>query len=322
MVNMADPEKATDVSAPTLKDTVKAPQEAAANTKPKSPPGFKILKVRKPDGTIIRVKRPIESTQNLAEKKPADFNAGATTNGSTEVIITPAKKDEAKPALGKPATSASSPTDTHKSISTQQHPSSQKPASPARQAAPAATPVKLRQRSSRPFFSAFAARAVTAMIPSIGDIGELHEGDEILDEDNDSDGFEDDDDNDNGGHDGYDDHNAHHGGANGGHQQLDNNVAMAGATGLAAGLSDQQHKPPAYARAQNGAAQNAAAQNQTKSGVQVSEKPQLEVTEKGINDDVKPGDPETRSLHKSSSDWTRYIVWFIMISFPILYIGK
>jgi hypothetical protein len=319
---MADPEKASDVSAPALKDPVKAPQEAAANKEPKAPPGFKILKVRKPDGTIIRVKRPIEPTQNPAEKKSAESNAGAATNGSTEVITTPAKKDEAKPASEKHATSASAPTDTQKSTPTQQHPSSQNPASAAQQAAPAATAVQPRQRSSRPFFSAFAARAVTAMIPSIGDIGDLHEGDEILDEDNDSEGFDDGDDYDNGGHDGHDDHDTHHGGANGGHQQLDNNVAMAGATGLAAGLSAQQHQPPAYATAQNGAAQNRAAQSQTKSEVQVSAKPQLEVTEKGIDDDVKPGDPGTRSLHKSFSDWTRYIIWFIMISFPILYIGK
>ena len=116
----------------------------------------------------------------------------------------------------------------------------------------------------------------------------------------------------------------HHGGANVRHQQLESNIATAGATSLAAELSAQQHQPPAYARARNGAAQNGTAKNQTKSGVQVSEKPQLEVTEKGINDDVEPGDPETRSLHKSFSDWTRYryIIWFIMISFPILYIGK
>jgi hypothetical protein len=317
IINMADPEKAADVSASTPKDPVKALQEATANKEPKAPPGFKILKVRKPDGTIIKVKRPIEPTQNPAEKKSAESNARAGTFGSTEVITTPAKKDEAKPAPEKPATSASASADTHKSTPTQQHPPSQRPASAAQQAAPVATPVQPRQRSSRPFFSAFAARAITAMIPSIGDIGELHEGDEILDEGNDSDGFDDDDDNDNGGHNDHDDYDTHHGGANSGHQQLESNVAIAGATGLAAGSSAQLHQPPAYARTQNGAAQN-----WTKSGIQVSEKPQLEVTEKGISDDVKPGDPETRSLHKSFSDWTRYIIWFIMISFPVLYIGK
>jgi hypothetical protein len=147
------------------------------------------------------------------------------------------------------------------------------------------------------------------LIPDIGDIGELMDGDEILDDGNDSDDFDDDD-----GHDSRGDNNDNH---HGGHQQLESNAARPGAKELAAGLSAQQHQPPAYERTQNGRALNKA-----KSDVQVSEKEHPQVNEKEIGDDVKPGDPETRSLHKSFSDWTKYIIWFIMISFPTLYIGK
>ena len=56
-----------------------------------------------------------------------------------------------------------------------------------------------------------------------------------------------------------------------GRQQLGNTAAMAGASGLAAGLA----APPAYARTQNGATQI-----QTKSGTQVGEKAKPQVSER------------------------------------------
>lgn len=309
---MADSEKVPVNTTATAKDAESAPQKVTRSKVPQVPPGFEIVKVRMPDGIIRRVQRPIAAVPTQAEKKAAGSNAGDATKKSVEAAVTPIKKDEAKTSPEKTPTAAMALADTSKSSQAKKGLSNEKPIAATPQAAPPAVPLHTRQRSSRPFFSAFAARAVTAMIPSISgieDIGELQHGDELLDDGDDSDDFDDDD----GDHDVYDNNEAHHNGGSGGHQQLESDAARAAATGLAAGLAAQ---PQASATTRS-----RATHSHNNSTVNTSEKGRPHISEKDIGDDVKPGDPETRSLHKTYSDWTRYIIWFIMISFPILFIG-
>jgi hypothetical protein len=200
------------------------------------PPGYKIIEVGKPDGTIIRVKRPINPAQTSVEKKAVAESAEPATNGAAEAVPTPIKIEASKPVSDSTPTSVPVSKSTSAPSSAEQNTLSQRATSTAPQAVEAAT-VQPKHRPTRPFFSAFAARAVTALIPDIGDIGELHDGDEILDDDHyDSDDFDDGD----GDHD-----DMQHEDSTTKHHQLGNSVVMAGATGLAAGLTAQ---PPACAR--------------------------------------------------------------------------
>jgi hypothetical protein len=311
---MAEPGKPTHISTPATRDAQKPPGGEVGSREAQAPLGYKIIKVRKPDGTIVKVKRPIVPGQVSADKKVAELKSGSAIDGPTESIATPDKKDGEDMSVEKPpaATIAAkdvTPKDTTTSKETQKLPSNPKSATATPQKVSTASPVQPNHRSSRPFFSAFTTRAITALIPSIGEIGEFHDGDEVVDDGNDSDGFDDDDNEE----DNYENSDDHHGDSTDQHQKLENNVAMAGATGLAAGLA----APPAQVRTPNGATKT-----YTKSGVQVTEKSQSKVGEIDMDEKVKSGEPEARSLHKSYTDWTRYVICFIVISFPLLFIGK
>ena len=327
---------------------------AKSGKKIEAPPVCEILKVRMPDGTIKMIRRAINpppAAATIASDKLADANIvtigapaaaaaapAATKTGDAKVETQPKATTETKTAPASATKKSSTVTCTATPAKTELRASESKPTSTAAATAQTATkPTASRNNSSRVrFFNAFALRAATTVIPSIGELGEFRDGDQVVGDDlDDSDGFDDDYDSDTGNYgDGNDNVNGDHGGNDDSHGDYDNdnnkhdehhdaitqhydlghNAAMAGAQGLAAGLNAP---PPARAVNRDDISEKKALYsklNGTKAQVQVK------VVEAG--DEKKEGEPKTRTLHKSFSKWSRVIIWFIMISFPILFIGE
>jgi hypothetical protein len=224
--------------------TAGASQIATASTTA-SPPSaaFKIVRVRKPDGTIVRVKRPIPagevngsvspfstaSPPKLSPKDlplkpigPSDASAATTSVKRQEVTTIPnTKKVEEgakvttsdktlKPSIKEPAAAQedTKATKSNKISTTSSSESAAKP--PPKGSAPepiGKTPLYngMREASRFRFARGFRTlgqgitQTVVTFVPGLdlGDVGDLQDGDEYLDDDDNDDYDDDDDDDDN-----------------------------------------------------------------------------------------------------------------------------
>jgi hypothetical protein len=107
-----------DAGRPT--STTGVPVESPGASKDaKVPPGFQIVKVRKPDGTIVKVKRPIPSATPMVVKdvstqgttaKKTEITATTTVKPAQVAVAPPAMASNGKPAVALPGMGKSAPT--------------------------------------------------------------------------------------------------------------------------------------------------------------------------------------------------------------------
>jgi hypothetical protein len=99
-------------------------------------------------------------------------------------------------------------------------------------------------------------------------------------------------------------------------------LGKAGAGGLTAGLKAQQAPPPAYQRRKSGDPSSLNEAHVTTNETRGDAKGQTIVNEKNTGHLGGRDDADTRSLHTRHADWTRYVIWLILITFPLLFIGR
>jgi hypothetical protein len=313
-------------------------------------PGYKIVKVRKPDGAIVRVKRPLDPAE---VNTPATGNATAATSGtagaaapkevrkapvvaaSTPAAVASPSKESA-PAKTAPGPNAQADTSTAPATTPEKTAPatvSEKPAttattattaSPAKDAAtvqPTYTPSPLAnsvlQAAPKLCLLARVTRHTTrvagAFVPDL-DIGEWGEGDDMLDDEPDSDDEDFDDDGDD--------------------QRDDTDDTLDGhSESRDLAIHDEKHDT---AGADSAAAsylligvsqipqQQDAANQQGRSGPTVTmDKKGLAVENKEIKNEStsQPGMKPPRQLSRQP-DWTRYVIWGIMILLPLLFISN
>jgi len=288
-------------SAPVPK-TVAALTTIPATNAPASTPAYKIVKVKKPDGTIVKVKRPIVPgpTAEGASKTPQKITAAKST---TEAVAstTPTAAGSGKPSKGKPPPVA--------------HGVSTEFASPA-------TPTSLTRAShnGRNFQNLY--KNVSTIIGIYdSDFGDLQDGDEVVsddyyDSDDDSTYHSDDSDDDRNNNSNSQDEKV----GSGTHdaEKTVSNIIQHGGAGK---NSTTRRVSPAVTKNKS----------QSKTERKVYDDPEkglgngVEVSEEQIDTDSNAKDEKmrrpARRLEKVSL-WAQAIVWFIMISLPLLFVGK
>lgn len=270
------------------------------------PDGYKIVKVRKPDGTIVKVRRRITKLADPpTPSSPSEV--GKQTEGQSSA-----------PNEYESAVNATSSNPTSKSITPQCSGSS-----PSMSAAvkPAASPVhasKLETTAkSYRLFQKFhrvhqhASRIVEAFDPYL-DVGDLQDGDEYLG----SDDYSDDSNSEDSSDDDHNDQNqpttaagSHECAGTGGHLNVSTGNSKA-----------TQRSPPATKQAKT---EISVQEVQTDKSFSTEIDPVIREKELLGSKDLEAAQPKPpRSLRRRSANWTTLVVWAIVIIFPFLFIGK
>ena len=278
------------------------------------PDGYKIVKVRKPDGTIVKVRRPISKTTNAA----------ATSSTSSPIAKDPPKPIEApssppvkiqepsKTVTARRTPRASTPKATTEKSSGSKE-AAEKVETPQAHASKLETTAKgfrLFRRFHR--VHRHASRLVEAFDP-YSDIGDLQDGDEYMgsDDDYNSASEESDDEDRNNRNQQPSGGEPTKGASTGAHVNV--NVGRTTATQRAVPAPKQAKKDISAREIQREKSSS------TDSDLIVREKELLEAKDLEAAE-FQPKPP--RSLHRRSADWAKLIVWTLVIAFPIIFIGK
>jgi hypothetical protein len=283
----------------------RADQKVLAKTSSAVPEGYKIVKVRKPDGTIVKVRRPIAKV------------TGSSTALSSEDIEK--KTDSQSPASDQHQAAVKVETTPKNTVLESSGPNSSKTIPDKLSTTPPVHASKLETtaKSYRLFgrvhrVHKHASRLVSAFDP-YSDMGDLQDGDEYIDSDDDSDGSKSEDS-------GDDDHN--------------NRDQQSNATGSNEGATTGDHEHVAIG---NGAPPQkphpVTKSANTKVNVREVQTEKLSLTEKDpvirekaldLND-LEAANAQSKpplSLHGRSVDWNTLIVWALVILLPLLFIGN
>jgi hypothetical protein len=196
-----------DVNASSPKANVDKPKASKVS---KPPPGYKFVKVRKSTGEIVTVKRKL-SPEELAASEAAQQNEAETTKASPTTNAPAKLKSSVSPTVpSTPASPLKSPLSDTTAVSATERPL-EDPAveTPASEEALREQAQRFREKRRSGFRNKLVRGLATVVghaVPSIG-IGDMHDGDEIVDHDDDlSDDDVDDDDDDDGDNHGHDEH--------------------------------------------------------------------------------------------------------------------
>jgi hypothetical protein len=179
-------------------------KSSPATKSSKPPPGYKFVKVRKPTGEIVTVKRKL-SPEELAASQTAQPNEEKTKASPSSNEAAKAKS----PVSPTATTAASSPPKSPLSDTTAVSANGRSPEEPASEEALREQAQRFREKRMSGFKNKLVRGLATVVghaVPSV-DIGEFHHGDEIIDHEDDP---SDDDDFDENGHGDHDDHTTGH----------------------------------------------------------------------------------------------------------------
>lgn len=280
-----------------------------------APDGYKIVKVWKPDGTIVKVRRPIAKVRGT-ETVPS------VSNHSAKGLE---KSDEVEPRLSGPvkstlAAEVPASNTTPQVTAAKSSATTSKEVSPTKQATPPVHASKLETtaRSYRLFRKVHRvhkhpSKLVEAFDP-YSEVGDFQDGDESLGSDDEYGDSVSEDSN-------YDDRSDQA-------KQSNSKSATKGASigahaNVNVGSNAATHRPvPTPKEDKSNVAVKEVSGNKSSSSdtdIVIREKELLDAH--GL-ENAKTAALPPRSLHRRSADWAKLIVWTLVIVFPLFFIGK
>lgn len=285
------------------------------------PPGFKFVKVRKPDGTIVTVKRKLSPEEQAAQEATVNESSESSTSktkpsqnetAKSPTAVSPTKttvtSSQASPTHSPTSPSTSTATATRSVDNNDAQQAEQEAASGITQADLDEQAARFREKRMSRFKNGMIrglANVVAHSLPSI-DIGDWHHDDEEVDiGDSDSDIDMDDDDHDD--HDGTDHgHNDDHHDSNG-HNVTFNSGVAANAAAAALTAPGQQPAPPP--RSAQPAEKNA-------------KKETYNLNIKELNNIEQKAEETERPLKRHWANFSFYLMASLSIILPLLFLCK
>jgi hypothetical protein len=283
----------------------------------KPPPGYKFVKVRKPTGEIVTVKRKL-SPEELGASEATPQNEVETTKVSPTTNVPAKAKSPVSPTVpSTPASPLRSPLSDTTAVSATER-SLEDPAveTPTSEEALREQAQRFREKRRSGFKNKLIRGLATVVghaVPSIG-IGDMHDGDEIVDHDDDlsDDDVDDDDDDDDANNHSHDEHNhtsGHHDGTEN-HDIKLNTAVLANA----AATSMTTKAPPAPANA------NAPSTKPTEK--KPSEKVTYNINVKELEKIEQEREKKDRPLKHHWANISFYFMASLSIVLPLLFLRK